>query len=193
MEKALAKAKKELRKQNSRHRQFRQVPINDRDDPTTYKNFLISYPLDYTVRMPFGKATRGMRGWDMEANRMVYVKDYWRAEGGEKEGEIYRSLEENNVPNISRFYCGNDVCRISEICENNVSQEGHETMSQTKTSDWTCPRTGSVRHYRMALDRVGRELTEFRSIHELVTAIADAMQGSFVLSHVYFACPCPTL
>ena len=72
-----------------------------------YKTFLISYPLDYTVRMPFGRATLGMRGWDMEANRMVYIKDYWRAEGGEKEGEIYRSLEEKNVPNVATFYCGN--------------------------------------------------------------------------------------
>ena len=193
MQKALEKAKKELRKQNSRHCEFRQVSINDRDDPAVYKTFLISYPLDYdyTVRMVFGRGTRGMRGWDMEANRMVYIKDYWRAEGGEKEGEIYRSLEEKNVPKIARFYCGNDVCR--EICENNVSQEGHETVSQTKTSDWTCPGTSSVRHYRMALDRVGRELSEFRSTRELVTAIADAMQGSFVLAHVHFACPCPTL
>ena len=83
----------------------------------------------------------------MEANRIVYIKNYWRAEGGEKEEEIYRSLEKNNVPNISRFYCGNDVCCISEICENNVSQEGHKIMSQTKTSDWTCPRMGFVKHY----------------------------------------------
>ena len=69
-----------------------------------------------------------------------------------------------------------------EICENNVSQEGHKTVSQTKTSNWTCPRTGSVRHYRMALDRIGRELIEFRSTRELVTVIADAMQGSFVIA-----------
>ena len=85
-EEALAKAKMELRKQNSRHCEFRQVSINDCDDPAMYKNFLISYPLDYTVCMLFGRAPRGMRGWDMEANRMVYIKDYWRAEGGEKEG-----------------------------------------------------------------------------------------------------------
>ena len=56
----------------------------------------------------------------------------------------------------------------------NVSREGHETVSQTKKSDWTCLKTGSVRHYRMVLDRVGRELIEFRSTCELVTAIADA-------------------
>ena len=96
--------KKELQKQNSRHWEYHQVYINDRDDPAMYKTFLISYPLDYTVCMPFGRATLGMRGWDMEANRMVYIKDYWRTEGGEKEGEIYRSLD---VPKIATFYCGN--------------------------------------------------------------------------------------
>jgi len=68
-----------------------------------YKTFLISYPLDYTVRMPFGRATLGMRGWDMEANRMVYIKDYWRTEGGEKEGEIYRRY----TGEVKTFYCGN--------------------------------------------------------------------------------------
>ena len=38
----------------------------------------------------------------------------------------------------------------------------------------------------MALDRVGRKLTEFRSSCELVTAIADAMEGLSFLTHVYF-------
>jgi len=53
--------------------------------------------------MPFGRATLGMRGWDMEANRMVYIKDYWRTEGGEKEGEIYRRY----TGEVKTFYCGN--------------------------------------------------------------------------------------
>ena len=46
-------------------------------------------------------------------------------------------------------------------------------MSQTKTSDWTCPRTSSVWHYWMAIDQVDREPTEFRFTHELVTTIAN--------------------
>ena len=46
----------------------------------------------------------------MKENRMVYIKDYWRAEEEEKEEEIYQSLKGINIPNISRFYCRNDVC-----------------------------------------------------------------------------------
>ena len=57
----------------------------------------------------------GCRNW------LVYIKDYWRLEGGEKEGEIYRTLEEKNVPNIPRFYCGNDVCHA--VHRNNDSEE----------------------------------------------------------------------
>ena len=83
-----------------------------------YKYFLILYPLDYTVCILFAKTTWKMRGWDMETNRIVYIKDYWRAKEGEKEGEIYQSLEKKN---ISRFYCRNDMCHISEICEKNIS------------------------------------------------------------------------
>ena len=69
-----------------------------------------------------------------------------------------------------------------EVRRNNVPQEMRETVPQ--------PKTHSVVHYRMALDRVGRKLTEFRSTRELVTAIADAMEGSSVLARVYFVCPC---
>ena len=157
----------------------------------------------------------GCRNW------LVYIKDYWRPEGGEKEGEIYRTLEEKNVPNIPRFYCGNDVCHAvrrnsdSEEVDNDSQQVEDDSkevdndsqymnddsqqvldsqeVSKIMTSEWALvyPKTHAVIHYRMALDRVGRKLTEFRSARELVTAIADAMQGSSVLARVYFVCPCP--
>jgi len=62
---------------------------------------------------------------DLEGNRskMIYIKDYWRPKEGEKEGKIYQSLEEKNVPNIPRFSCGNNMCH--EIHKNNVVQERH--------------------------------------------------------------------
>ena len=43
----------------------------------------------------------------------------------------------------------------------------------------------------MALDQVGRKLTNFRSIHKLVTTIADAMKGLSTLACVYFMCLYP--
>jgi len=55
--------------------------------------------------MLFGRATRGMRGWDMEANRMVYIKDYWRA-GGEKEGRYTGVLRKRMFPIFPDFTAG---------------------------------------------------------------------------------------
>ena len=103
-----------------------------------------------------------MRGCDLDLegsmSKMVYIKNYWRPEGGEKEGKIYWTLEEKNIPNIPRFYCGNDVChevrrnnivqkwrnKPEQVHRNNVSQEACEAVPQ--------PKTYSVIHYRMALD-----------------------------------------
>ena len=207
--------KQELKRQNSLHKEFRQMTINDRNDPAIHKTFLISYPLDYTTCSPFGRATQKMRGYDLDLeesrNRMVCIKDYWRPEEGEKKEEIYWSLEKKNIPNISRFYCGNDMCHKvrrnnnpEEGCRNQISEEEndiqvpqkqYETVSQPKALDWALayPKTHSVTHYRMALDRVGRKLMVFRSTCELVISIVAAIEGSCVLSHVYFMCLYPQL
>ena len=69
-----------------------------------------------------------------------------------------------------------------QVHGNNVSQKACETVPQ--------PKIHSIVYYRMALDKVGRKLIEFRSIHELVTAIANAMEGLSFLAHVYFVCSC---
>ena len=91
-------------------------------------------------------------------SKMVYIKNYWRPEGGEKEGKIYWTLEEKNIPNIPRFYCGNDVCH--EVRRNNIVQEWRnkpEQVHRNNVSQEACeavpqPKTYSVIHYRMALD-----------------------------------------
>ena len=138
------------------------MTINDCDDPVIQKTFLISYSHNFTARLLFGRATRGIRGCDLdlEGNRskMVYIKDYWRPEGEEKEGEIYQSLEEKKVPNISRFYCRNNMCH--EVHRNNVVQErcnNPEQVHRNNVPQEACktvpqPKTHSVIYYQMALD-----------------------------------------
>ena len=124
----LRREKQELKKHNSLHEEFCQMTINDHDDPAIQKTFLISYPQDFTACLPFGRATWRIRGCDLDLERnrskMVYIKDYWRPEAGEKEDKIYQTLEKKNIPNISRFYCRNNVCH--EVCRNNVVQERHD-------------------------------------------------------------------
>jgi hypothetical protein len=110
-----------------------------------------------------------MEAFDVEIGKIVFLKDYWRADvdGMDKEGEIYALLELNGVQNIAPFGKGNDV-------------RDHTTLTNTlREETWACSSKEMVllRHYRMTLDVVGRPLTSFDSSREFVGAIADAMEG----------------
>jgi hypothetical protein len=99
------------REGNPSHREFRAIMVPDREDPSVETRFIISFPPKYTVRSPFGRATRPMLAFGVEAGEIVFLKDYWRADVDEmmKEGEIYERLESNRVPNIAPFGKGNNV------------------------------------------------------------------------------------
>ena len=90
----------------------------------------------------------------METEKIVFLKDYWRADvdGMEKEGDIYALLELNCVPNIAPLGKGNDV-------------RDHTTLTHTlRYEKWAWLRNMVVlRHYRMTLDIVARPLTSFCS------------------------------
>ena len=165
---------KSLRDENPAHREFRVIMVPNRDDPKVETPFIVSFPPKYTARSPFGRATRPMLAFNMETGEVVFLKDYWRADvdGMEKEGEIYRILESNRVPNIAPFGKGNDV-------------RDHMTLTHTlRNEKWACWSRDMVllRQYRMSLNVVARHLTSFNSSREFVSAIADAMEGkmSFV-------------
>ncbi len=71
---------------NKCHRDFQFMLIPDRDDVSKNSKFLISYPPKYTSHSPFGRATRPMVAYDLQESRLVFVKDYWRPVGSDKEG-----------------------------------------------------------------------------------------------------------
>ena len=158
-----------LQKDNPAHRKFCILMVPDRVNAEDEKQFVVSFPPEYTARSPFGRGTRPMLAFDMEKEKIVFLKDYWRADvdGMDKEGKIYELLEENHVPNIPPFGRGNDV-------------RDHMTLTNTlREKTWACSSKEMVllRHYRMTLDVVGRPLTSFGSSWEFVSAIADAMEG----------------
>jgi len=157
----------ELKKDNNRHREFRIMLIPDRDDASKNSRFFISYPPKYTSRSPFGRATRPMLAFDVDESRVVFVKDYWRSVGTDKEGDIYRILVEHKVPHIATFEKGNDVVGNVTIVE------------QLRTASWACPTTdmAALQNYRMSLKEVGRRLSRFKSSFEFVCSIAHAMEG----------------
>ncbi|KAF8193761.1 hypothetical protein BJ912DRAFT_901585, partial [Pholiota molesta] len=114
-----------------------------------------------------------MLAFDLTNQRIVYLKDYRRANvpNMQEEGEIYRILERKKVQNIAPLGMGSDV-------------RGHQTLSQSYAdAPWAVSTKGIIclSHYRMTLDAVGRPLTKFDSSHEFISAIADAMEGELFL------------
>jgi hypothetical protein len=127
----------------------------------------------YTSRSPFGRATRPSRAYNLDTDAVVFFKDYWRINGAgmKKEGDIYRLLHQHKVPHIAPFDRGNDVL-------------DHSTLGHTLRNErWAC-RTKELpchQHYRMGLNVVGRDVVEFNSSWEFVSAIADGMEGTNLL------------
>jgi hypothetical protein len=158
-----------LQEENSAHREFVKICVPNRDDPKSERPFIISFPPKYTVRSPFGRATRPMFAFDMEANQTIFLKDYWRADvaGMEREGEIYTLLQSKGVPNIAPFGKDNDL------------RDHMALMHTLRNEEWTCWSKEMVllRQYRMTLNVIASRLTLFSSSQEFVGAVADAMEG----------------
>ncbi|KAH7887107.1 hypothetical protein F5I97DRAFT_1106621 [Phlebopus sp. FC_14] len=122
-----------------------------------------------------GRSTRALPVYDLEKQRLVYLKDTWRinADDIRPEGEVYKELHDANVPNIPPLECSGDL--------------GYQTVTETLVSaDWSCvrmPLTGHV-HYRIVLGVVGRKLTTFKSTKELVQALLDALSAHWAAYEV---------
>ena len=162
-------------------KEFRIFKVPDRKNPEEEKDFVVwlrELSDEYTARSPFGRGTRLMLAYDVEKNVIFFLKDYWRAEGVDKEGDIYELLESHRVPNIPPFGKGNDVRKHATFTD----------VLKAEGAEWALPskEMTSYKHYRMTLDVVARPLTSFKSSREFVGAIADAMEdetsfGDFTL------------
>lgn len=128
--------------------------------------------------------TRTLHAYDVETKEFVFVKDYWRviAPGMEKESDIYRRLEECDVPNIAPFGNGNDVlCQAwskkTGRCGLKLVKTRHEFPPADKDKIQAYKALEKWQLFRMSLKVIGNGLEMFGSTKQLVTAIADAMEG----------------
>ena len=110
-----------------------------------------------------------MLTFNMETGKLVFLKDYWRADmdGMGKEGQIYAILESNHVLNIAPFGKGNDVCEHMALTH---------TLRNEKWASWSRDMV-PLKQYRMSLDVIAWHLALFKSSKEFVSAIADGMSG----------------
>lgn len=160
-----------MKSANENHKEWRKVMVPDRDDAAKEGEFLVCYPLSHNTPSPFSRSTRGMLAFDLTTKQLVFIKDYWRpdVDNIEKEGEIYRDLEEHKIPHIAPFGMGNDV-------------RGHKTVTQAPNDERQrgiipTPRQTRLIHNRNTLNIVGKALHDFESSREYISAIADAMEG----------------
>ena len=174
----------EVKARNPLHSHFCIMKIPDQENGEIQHHHLVSYPPPYQRMSPFGRMTRTLQAFDVKTKKFVFVKDYWRviAPGMEKESDIYRRLEEHNVPNIAPCGNGNDVqCKVWS------KKTGQRVLKRVYTrpdfhpadKDNIRPHKGVEKWtlFRMSLKVIGNGLETFESTKQLVTVIADAMEG----------------
>ncbi|KAF9261196.1 hypothetical protein L218DRAFT_505516 [Marasmius fiardii PR-910] len=117
---------------------------------------------------PTGRSTRGFLVVDKD-NKKAYLKDTWRIskQGMEKEGDVYKILEEKKVEKIpSVVACGDANGKWQETATGSLSRKPDAKRRPH-------------RHYFIVLDTIGRRLTEFRTLRELLNAMKDALQAYY--------------
>ncbi|CAA7260739.1 unnamed protein product [Cyclocybe aegerita] len=144
-----------------------EVPIfkisvtDDQTKKTSY--YIVSEPFTKNHVHPLGRGTRCFQAFDCQTKAIVLLKDTWRIEGYEKEGDIYRELHKHGVSYIAGLVAAGDVGGVTNTCG--------------KTSETSKHRVHV--HYRLVLDTVGSHLTDFDSTHEMVTAVHCALIAHF--------------
>jgi RIO-like serine/threonine protein kinase fused to N-terminal HTH domain len=137
--------------------------------------FVTSAP-EATLYTPPGRATRGFKAYHISEQKVVFLKDSWRIDlpDIQAEGNVYRTLRDAEVRNVPHCLASGDISPA----------EYHATKTHLYVAEsWACrPATHFIphRHYRLALNIVGRVLVEYRSSYEMVTAVRDALVGEFL-------------
>jgi len=152
---------------------FLAVTISDHQSSNRY---IISSPESRPL-IPVGRWTRPSVAFDTQNRRRVLLKDSWRVllDDIKPEGEIYRLLHENSVPNIPSCLVagdvGNDAYHRSQT---------HEVMDKhvARHPCWTLT---PHRHYRIVLGLVGRRLEKFDRTFEVVNAMSAALVGKMLI------------
>ena len=144
------------------------------NDPVETHCVLVGRPLFSSPSM-MGRGTRGFVGWDIDADRQVFVKDSWRADSPRlcSEMEIYYELwrdeESHDVEqtHIPTALGGGDVRNL---------KKNQRTLTQglvvLPTSE--VPRV----HSRIVIKEIGRRLKDFEHPFELANGIYGALLGT---------------
>jgi hypothetical protein len=104
---------------------------------------------------------------------MCFMKDSWQEESlrTDREADIYRMLNENNVRHVASMRLGGDVVEMETETQNWV----------TELSPKSKRLKGKMICHRIILDTVARDLSTFAWCKVLLSCIADAVQGTYFI------------
>ncbi|KAG1831161.1 hypothetical protein DFJ58DRAFT_848314 [Suillus subalutaceus] len=120
---------------------------------------------------PVGRWTRACPAFDLVNKKLVMLKDSWRVSLPDvlPEGETYKLLMSKKVAHIPKCIAYHDV-------PPSIAQQSTQT-AKFGSAEWALPHLPLTphTHHRLALDIVGKNLTEFESSHQLVSSVRDAL------------------
>ncbi|TBU58897.1 hypothetical protein BD310DRAFT_764502, partial [Dichomitus squalens] len=148
------------------------------DDNGDKHHYLVGKPT-FRASGAVGRTTKGYVAYDVQAKRLVWLKDTWRAwyEDIEREGDVLLRLNKAGVSNVPTVICHGDVGkRKREHLASDDVPRGH--------ADPTCPAPPRCRadcsmrhhrHYRVAIEEVCLELKKYVEAQQLVTVVLECI------------------
>lgn len=129
-------------------------------------HLILGKPRSSSQRL-IGRSTRGYVAFDLDSKRLVFLKDYWRPgrEGVRTELDVYGKLKKHEVPYIATPIGGGDV--ISDM-------EPQSTITHLFVKG-----VGRLRHYRFAVQQVGRPIEDYETPRDMVMVLSQALSGMF--------------
>ncbi|KAI9449045.1 hypothetical protein F5148DRAFT_1291850 [Russula earlei] len=162
-----------------------QILVND-DHATDGqpKPYIIWKPI-WETKTLFGWSTFGFVCHDVERNKLVYLKDYWRTDfpGIEKEGDIYRDLLEAKVRFIPELGPAGDVLSTPEHSLNVQCTRTQDYVKDGERKRIWCPGTPRIKqyvHYRLVLNMLGQPLNDIESFYWVLIYIVMKCQHSAI-------------
>ncbi|KAG1893158.1 uncharacterized protein F5891DRAFT_963450 [Suillus fuscotomentosus] len=133
---------------------------------------------------PVGRWTHACPAFDLVNKKLVMFKDSWRVSLPDVllEGKTYKLLMSHNVSHIPKCIAYHDV-------PPSIAQQFTQT-TKFSSAEWALPHLPLTlhTHHHLALDIVGKKLTEFESSHQLVSSVCDALIGtSFFNPHTTYS------
>ena len=157
------------------------------------------------------RATRSFKAWCLKDNRPVFLKDTWRILSGslKPEHEIYGKLAAKQVHYIPTVHDYSDLEDHRTLTGEYQTptgegqtpiEEGQTPIGEGQTPagegpkkkhPWVCDTKlrpiRTLQHYRLVLKEIGRSLTSFEDLREVLRAMRCALQGKdFRLTRQFF-------